>query len=270
MDLGTPEDVLLLRHGQAEGQVADAASQRGDDSWQQHPLYRERHESLAHLTDGGIAQAHVAGLWITDNLGPFDLHYTSPYTRAVETAAHLHLKGRWYLDPRLREQDYGLEAQTTACDRQHPDLVLSARMRASSPFFARVVDGESVAEVVDRAYSLSETIRREAEGRRILIVCHEELMYAFHVALTGLPPQRYAAWVAANPIHNLHALHYTWRVDPDHPESHRRGPAPTWWRSISTADPSLGDPAWQRVQRPTFSDQELLELVATPPRIIHG
>jgi NAD+ kinase len=275
--MGMPMDLVLVRHGQSETNVAAHASRHGDDSWLEHPEYRERHPSLAHLTDLGVEQAHQAGTWTRHNLGEtFDRYYVSAYTRALETAAQLQLpQARWHIDARLREHEYGREAQPTAGERQHQDLVDSARMHSSSPFFARRVGGESMAEVVERVRDMLDTLHRDADGKRVIVVCHGQLMRAFHVALARLTPQAYAGWLTstevADRIHNGQVFHYTRRLDPGATPAGELAPHFTGWRSISATDLSLCDPAWRPLHRPVFDNEELLALAAqTPPRIIDG
>ena len=92
------EEVVLVRHGESEGNVAFTRSLHGD-----HSLYSgaflERHSSLWRLTDRGREQAQVAGSWLKANVDSrFDAFYTSEYLRAMETASLLGLPGaRWRL-----------------------------------------------------------------------------------------------------------------------------------------------------------------------------
>jgi hypothetical protein len=119
-----------------------------------------------------------------------------------------------------------------------------------------------------------DTLHRETDGQRVLVVCHGQLMRAFHFAIARPTPQAYADWLASSRpgdrILNGQVFHYTRRLDPDDACAELARHV-TSWRSISTTDLSLCDPAWRRLHRPMFSNEALLELVAqTPPRIIDG
>lgn len=63
-----PLNLVLVRHGESEGNVAMHFSKRGD-----HTLFSQefmnRHSSTWRLTDTGIAQAELAGFWIRKNIG---------------------------------------------------------------------------------------------------------------------------------------------------------------------------------------------------------
>src|SRR4051812_7084854 len=106
--MAMPIDLVLVRHGESEGNVAHNSSKAGDHSYFT-PEFLGRPSSKWRLTDRGQEQARLAGKWIRDNLGePFDRHYVAEFLRAMETAAHLGLAGAvWYCDFYLRERDWG-------------------------------------------------------------------------------------------------------------------------------------------------------------------
>ncbi len=103
-----PLDLVLVRHGQSEGNIANTRSRAGDHS-AFTPEFLNRHSTRLRLTDRGRTQAKAAGEWLRANgLTQFDRHYVSEYARAVETAALLDLpNARWYMDFQLRERDHG-------------------------------------------------------------------------------------------------------------------------------------------------------------------
>jgi broad specificity phosphatase PhoE len=89
--------LILVRHGQSEGNEAVSRSERGDLS-AYTPEFKKKHSSTYRLTDKGVQQAKVAGAWIKENIGEkFDRCYTSEYVRAMETAAYLDLPdAKWF------------------------------------------------------------------------------------------------------------------------------------------------------------------------------
>jgi broad specificity phosphatase PhoE len=76
-----PVDLVLVRHGQSEGNLAQKLSREGDVShWSKE--FRERHNSLYRLTDTGRLQARIAGEYIKAFISPyFDKYFTSEYVR---------------------------------------------------------------------------------------------------------------------------------------------------------------------------------------------
>jgi hypothetical protein len=107
-----PTDLILVRHGQSEGNLAQDRSAAGDEEdWIKG--FSDKHTSRYRLTQLGRDQAKYAGKWIRDNIHRgkdkfFDMSFTSEYIRAMETAALLDLpEDRWLLNPFLREKDKG-------------------------------------------------------------------------------------------------------------------------------------------------------------------
>ena len=62
-----PIDIILVRHGESEGNVVHKASRKGDNRLFT-PEFRDRHSRTFRLTDKGIAQAKTAGAWLRANV----------------------------------------------------------------------------------------------------------------------------------------------------------------------------------------------------------
>jgi broad specificity phosphatase PhoE len=93
-----PIDIVLIRHGESEGNLAQSRSKKGEQGdWTQE--FKERHTSRYRLTDKGRVQAEIAGKWVKENIAErFDRYYCSEYTRAMETASLLDMKGaKWFV-----------------------------------------------------------------------------------------------------------------------------------------------------------------------------
>ena len=99
------EELVIVRHGESEGNVAFNRSVAGDHSLYSG-IFLERHSSFWRLTDRGREQAQAAGAWMKQSLRTdFDGYYTLEYLRAMETAALLELPAaRWRPDVMLRER----------------------------------------------------------------------------------------------------------------------------------------------------------------------
>ena len=90
--MALPMDLVLVRHGQSEGNIAKRRSEAGDNS-AFTPEFRKRHSSSLRLTGRGRSQAQMAGIWLRNEFPDFDRYLVSEYLRAMETAAHLSLPG---------------------------------------------------------------------------------------------------------------------------------------------------------------------------------
>jgi NAD+ kinase len=263
-----PKNLLLVRHGESEGNVANARSRQGDDSDFQRE-FLDRHSSGFRLTDKGQEQARIAGDWIKENIGTdFFRYYASEYTRAIETAYLLNLPDEnWFVDFYLRERDWGkLDVMT-----DHQRKLLYAQelhQREIDRFYWSPPEGESMANLCRRLDRILGTLHRECSGKNVIIVCHGEVMWALRVRLERMLQGRYKELDESrhpfDRMHNCQILHYT-RINQDTGEM---GPYMDWMRSICPWDTRLSRNTWEKVERKTFSNEELRLLVEQHPRLI--
>src|SRR5205823_6143474 len=67
--MAMPRDLLLVRHGESEGNMAARHSRQGDNSLYTDS-FRSRHGSTWRLTNKGIEQDKNAGKWVKENFQP--------------------------------------------------------------------------------------------------------------------------------------------------------------------------------------------------------
>ena len=150
--------------------------------------------------------------------------------RAMETAALLDMEGaRWYTETNCRERDWG---QWDLRSKSEWDRSEDQRRRRHGLYFAPP-GGESLAAVLLRVDLILNYLHGRYHGRRVLMVCHGELMWAFRLRFEKLNQIQYRdmADVARGDerIHNARA-----RVRPAPP----RCPSPVRRpRPESTAEP---------------------------------
>lgn len=269
--MAMPLDLLLTRHGESEGNEAVRLSKKGDHS-AYTDAFRNQHSSLWRLTETGRKQAEIAGAWIRKNVGErFDRYYTSEYIRAQETAARLGLPdAKWYSDFYLRERDRGdldVIPQSELVEKYADSL----RQRDIDAFYWTPPNGESMAQLCLRVDRLLNTLHRECDGKRVIIVCHGETMWAFRIRLERMSQKRYLELDASKDphhrIHNVQIIHYTRR----HPFSDSPDAASTafgWMRSVCPTDLSLSSNDWTKIQRPSYSNEDLLKNVERYPRMV--
>lgn len=270
--MGMPNDLVLVRHGQSEGNVATDASKRGDDSWYTEAfMTTPGHQWL--LTDTGRAQAATAGAWIAEQVTPvFDRCFVSPYVRTLQTAALLGLPGaQWRENRALRERSWGdIDSLPKSQFEARPEYRLNAVLKRNDPLYWAPPNGESIAEVAeDRVRNVLSTLHREADGQKVIAVAHGELMQAFQLVLARLSDREFVDMDRdkAQKIHNCEVMHYT-RLDPS---NETQAPRLSWLRR---AHPVLEGGSWQmrttpwtRLSSATFSNEELLERVADVPSL---
>jgi hypothetical protein len=104
------KELVLVRHGESEGNIAHKRSLRGDHALYENVHFARRHSSHWRLTNRGIEEAIKAGEWLRTNLDTnFDRFYVSEYVRAMETAAKLNFtNATWFAETFLRERDLGI------------------------------------------------------------------------------------------------------------------------------------------------------------------
>ena len=265
-----PIDVVLVRHGNSEGNAANKRSRQGDDSAFTEDFLM-RHSSSWRLTDKGKAQAEAAGAWIRENFDlPFDRYYTSEYLRAMETAALLGLlNAKWYAEFYLRERDYGdLDVMTDSERKRRFKECLAKKSR--NQLLWTPPNGESIATLCLRVDRMLNTLHRECTDKRVIIVCHGDVIRAVRIRLERLSQREFKKMDESNDpydfIHNGQILHYT-RCNP---ATGVLAPHVNWMRSICPTDLSLSSNEWQKINRPKFSNEDLMEVVGQTPRLVNS
>lgn len=267
-----PRNLVLVRHGESEGNLAKKLSEQGDHSLF-NEKFRNRHSSTFRLTDKGREQAKIAGEWIRENISvQFDRYYTSVYLRAAETAAYLGLPfAQWRAEFYLRERDWG-DMDVVSQEEKETKYKSAMEERRQDGMFWRPPNGESMSNLCIRVDRVIQTMARECSGKNVIIVCHGETMWAFRILLERMSPWEYARLDASTAkkdrLLNCQVLHYT-REDPLNPKSKKLLPHLTWMRSVCPTDPSLSSNIWTKLTRKKYSNAELLEIAEETPRMIN-
>jgi NAD+ kinase len=262
-----PLDLVLVRHGESEGNVAYGLSRQGDDC---HftPEFLARHSSKWRLTELGQEQARAAGAWLREHVAQaFDRYYVAEYLRAMETAAHLGFSdATWRCEFYLRERDWGaldLLSWQQRRERYGQDL----KRRELDAFFWTPPGGESMASLCLRVDRVLDTLHRGCADKRVLLVCHGEVMWAFRVRLERMSQERYRELDASREpkvkIHNCQVLHYTRRD----PVTGTLSPYLSWIRSVCLWDPDRCSAGWATIHRQAYSNADLLAVVEKTPRL---
>jgi broad specificity phosphatase PhoE len=166
--MARPRRIVLVRHGESEGNEDDSIYERVPD------------HALA-LTGKGVRQAEATGERLRALFGRERISaYVSPYRRTHQTLAAFGLDSRLLRvreEPRLREQDWGNWQDREDVRKQ------KAYRDAYGHFFYRFAQGESGADVYDRAGAFLESLWRSFEmpdhPPNVLIVTHGLTMRLF-------------------------------------------------------------------------------------------
>ena len=265
-----PIDLVLVRHGESEGNVAFRRSADGDHSLI-NDAFLNRHSSRWRLTDLGVRQAHAAGDWLRRNVAvEFDRYYVSEYLRAMETAGHLGFPhAEWRCEFFLRERDWGVFDLMSFQERRQRYSEDLARRKLDA-FYWTPPGGESLASVALRIDRVLNTLHRECADKRVLIVCHGEVMWTFRVRLERMSQERYGELDRDKDVkvklHNCQVLHYTRRC----PHTGTIAPYLGWLRSTCPWDEDLSDNQWRPIERNKYSSTDLLAVVERTCRLFEG
>jgi broad specificity phosphatase PhoE len=262
--MSMPNNLILIRHGESEGNVASKRSKEGD-----HSVYTEdfksRHSSLWRLSKKGREQAVIAGEWLKKNLSTeenFYRCYTSEYIRAMETASLLNIEDAfWYSDFYLRERNYG-DLDRLSLKEREERFADSLQERKIEPLYWTPPNGESLADVGLRVDRLFQTLHRECENKNVVVVCHGEVMRMIQVRLERMTQEAFnkvdSSQDSKDQIYNCQIMWYS-RVNPENEIDIR--PYISWVKSICPWDKSKSSNEWRLIPRQRYTNEELMKRV---------
>lgn len=178
---GRPERLILIRHGESWANVVRSITQKVPDNY-------------VHLTPKGRRQALDAGKRLKSIIGDESVRFiVSPYNRAKETyngiAQAFGGPGVQSLieEPRLREIEFG------NYDREDIKELHKAK-EEFGPFFYRFPEGESPADVYDRASAFLETLYRmwaQVSEDNYVVISHSTMLLIFIQRFYGMTIDEY-------------------------------------------------------------------------------
>ena len=161
--------IYIIRHGQTEKNRAHSLQGRSDE-----PLNKQ-----------GREQAEAAADWFRSAGISFDLVYSSPLCRAVDTAKIVSGHDSVQIDSRLIEMDYG----------PYEGMDLSRPAPEVAVFFSDFVHNpapkgmEQLSGLVKRAGAFMEAIKESSRGKTVLVSTHAIAMKGILQYLTRDPEQ---------------------------------------------------------------------------------
>ena len=181
-----PSDLILIRHGQSEGNYAKEMDSVYGTKEYSHLLQQEKPSSYEYrLTPTGIAQARATGIWIRKHISPtFDFYFVSDLLRAKETAAHLEFPdAQWDTETSIREQ------YCCTSSRERKQSFVQERMVGIQQFLFHLF--------------------QVAAGKKVVVVCHATTIRSFIIHLEGLQ-YRNMTRLKDYPILNIENCQVVW------------------------------------------------------------
>ena len=272
--MGMPNHLVLVRHGESEGNFVRSAYKSGDESYLTDE-FRQRPAHEWRLTPEGVKQAKAAGVWIQEHvlkaygLPGFDRYVYSPHRRTRETAGHMDLPNAgWRLERLLREREWGelgglVESEHKA---QYP---ANYAWQQADPLHWAPPGGESISQVAEnRVREIFDTMHRNKEEKDVdswILSTHGEWIWATRLALDYMFNEEYVTSEndQSQKINNCQVVHYT-RLDPvDGVQADYLKWRKSVWPYGNPEDPGQ----WQEVGRKILSNEELLAQVEEMPRL---
>ncbi len=203
-------ELLLIRHGESEGNVAATAARLAGAQTIDVPA----RDADVNLSGTGQEQATALGV----ALGRFaeelrsDAVVSSPYARAVQTAEIAVQTAGWppaiRTDERLRDRELGILDMLTSLGVQKRFPEESERRLWLGKLYYRPPGGESWADVALRLRSVLDELNTRGRGRRVMLVCHDAVIMLFRYILEGMSEEELLDVAANTTILNASITRY--------------------------------------------------------------
>jgi broad specificity phosphatase PhoE len=184
-----PDRLWIVRHGQSAGNVArDTAESEGHDL-----IELTSRDADTPLSSLGLEQSRALGQWfaaLPREARP-NVLMTSPFVRSRETCGAVARalgadEDDMQVDERLREKEFGILDRYTRHGILAKFPELAAQRALVGKFYFRPPGGESWCDVLLRLRSVTEVLRRDHVGDRVLIVAHQVIVNCFRYLLECL------------------------------------------------------------------------------------
>jgi broad specificity phosphatase PhoE len=199
MELLQPRHLILVRHGESEGDVRRKLGT--------HALIHPNDEKQ---TEAGHRQSQLSGRWIAKYImqvygfEKFDSCLTSPLIRTKQSAESLGLGSDWTEEPRLTERNRG-DIQGLTKQQHKEKFPDSYQAMLDHPFYWVPPGGESILAVSHR---FGELVNDLTNTNNVLIMTHRDVLWAANVPLDKLALDKIED-VDTDSMHNGQVIHYT-------------------------------------------------------------
>jgi broad specificity phosphatase PhoE len=205
-----PDQLVLVRHGQSVGNLADAeARRRGSNT-----LDLEPRDADVELSPTGREQAEAVGRYLAemDEDDAPTAVLVSPYRRAVETAEVALREARsdlpMVVDERLRERDLGAFDGLTAQGIREAFPKEAEHRGKVGKLYYRPPGGESWCDVALRVRSVLADLRTQYQRERLWIFSHQAVIMNFRLVLEHLSERDLLEADRSTPVANCSLTTY--------------------------------------------------------------
>ncbi|MFC4020082.1 histidine phosphatase family protein [Micromonospora sp. GCM10011542] len=199
----------IIRHGESTANVAATEAEASGAEL----IGLTHRDADVPLSPTGEEQARATGNWLAGlpaDRRP-DVAVVSPYLRAVHTA-ELALHGTGVpvsRDERLRDRELGILDGLTGHGVHQRFPEEGERRTRLGKFYYRPPGGESWTDVALRLRTLLGDLRRDHEGRRVLLFGHDALVFLLRYLIEGLTEPELMALTREHVIANCSITHWS-------------------------------------------------------------
>jgi len=205
-----PSHLMVMRHGQSKFNEERELLNKG--VLKEHTLDVKNLRTIdTPLSELGKKQAEKTATGLLDSDRTFDVIYTSPFRRAYQTAQIIkerYPKAKFIIEERAREKEFGVIDGMTAPEIQEKYPEEWERIVRLKKYYYRPAGGESYPDVNLRVWSFLTAIRREYEGKRVLVISHGAVMLSFRKVLEKFSEKQLLEINAQNVIKNCATISY--------------------------------------------------------------
>lgn len=203
-------ELLLIRHGESEGNVAATEARLAGAEVIDVPA----RDADVNLSSTGQEQAKALGTAlarIAEGLRP-DAVVSSPYARAIQTAEIAVEAAGWPMkvltDERLRDRELGILDRLTrlGVDTRFPEE--AERRLWLGKLYYRPPGGESWADVALRLRSVLDELNSLRSGHRVMLVCHDAVILLIRYVLEGMSEREILDLAAETSVLNASITRY--------------------------------------------------------------
>lgn len=255
-----PANIVLVRHGMSEHNLARERSKAGDDSdWE--TKFINKHTSQYRLTDIGREQSILCGEFIKENItNNFDRYFASEYLRTIETAYYLGFKdAKWEIDFTIRERDKGKLSGLPEKEKEKEFY--------KDDFYSSPLGGESIANLCLRVDRFIDFLNKECVGLNVIIVTHGTIMEAFRIRLEKLLRENYNT-IKKQKIKNCQIIWYTQR-NPYNNSVSGSG-CIEWVNSICPYNNKYSFKEWKKIENVKYTNNDLYSKFSKMPIFVNN
>jgi len=203
-------ELLLVRHGESEGNVAATDARLAGAEVIEVPA----RDADVNLSGTGQEQAKALGTAlarISEDARP-DAVVSSPYARAFQTAEIAVETAGWRVkvstDERLRDRELGILDRLTrlGVEKRFPEE--AERREWLGKMYYRPPGGESWADVALRLRSVLDELNSLGTGHRVMLVCHDAVIMLFRYVLEGMNEKELLDLAASTSVLNASLTRY--------------------------------------------------------------